>query len=56
MGVREDGAREGHRRGESVSFTHPVLSCVHYFEAPAMQAKLIEQHVEKRESDIFQHK
>ena len=43
-------------RGESVSFTRLVLSCLHYFEAPAMQATLMEQNVEKRESDIFQHK
>ena len=56
MDVREDKAREGHTGGESVSFTRLVLSSVHYFEAPAMQATLMEQNVEKRESDIFQHK
>ena len=55
-GRKRDRAREGNTRGESVSFTRPVLSCVHYFEAPAMQATLMEQNVEKRESDIFQHK
>ena len=52
---RGRGTRGTHAR-ESVSFTRPVLSCVHYFEAPAMQATLMEQNVEKRESDIFQHK
>ena len=39
MGVisaKRKGAREGDTRGP---FAHPVLSCAHYFQAPAMQTR-----------------
>ena len=59
MEVRKNEAREGDKGVERelplssrVSLARPVLSGSHYFQAPAMQARM-EQRTKRRISDYF---